>query len=73
MSEKSSNNWLALSTVSFNLGPWVPFISESSGTFASNAGSGSGIQQPSALPTITCFKGSHSFQLLTIILLDILI
>ena len=32
------------------------------------AGSGAGIQQPSALPTITCFNGSHSFQLLTIFL-----
>ena len=32
-----------------------------------NAGSGAGLQVPSALPIITCFKGSHSFQLLTII------
>ena len=28
-------------------------------------GSEGGIQHPSARPTITCFKGSHSFQLLT--------
>ena len=28
----------------------------------STAGSGAAIQHPSALPTITCFNGSHSFQ-----------
>ena len=62
------NNSFALSTVSFVLGPNWPLISESSGTFASNAGSGAGMQVPSALPTITCLRGSHSFQLLTIVL-----
>ena len=36
-----------------------------SGTLASRAGSGAGMQQPSARPTITWRKVSHSFQLLT--------
>ena len=45
----------------------MPFMSLSSGILASVAGSEGGMQQPSALPTITCFKGSHSFQELTIL------
>ena len=68
MSANLSNNSFALSIVSFVLGPYFPFMSESSGTLASKAGSGAGIQQPSALPIMTCFKGSHSFQLFTIVL-----
>src|SRR5210317_66959 len=48
-------------------------MSLSSGTLASSAGSGAGIHVPSALPTITCFSGSHSFQLLTIVLLSLII
>ena len=64
---KLSNNSFARSIVSLGLGPNFPLISESSGTLASNAGSGAGIQVPSALPTIICFNGSHSFQLLTIV------
>ena len=65
---KLSNCSLALKTLSSDLGPQSPFISESSGTLASSAGSAGGICVPSAIPTITCFKGSHSFQEFTIVL-----
>ena len=40
---------------------------ELAGIFTSTAGSGAGMQQLSALPTITCLRGLHSFQLLTIV------
>jgi hypothetical protein len=47
----------------------LPFMSLSLGTLHSTAGSEVGIIQPSATPTITCFKESHSFQELTIVFL----
>ena len=62
-----SSSSLALSTVSCGRGPHCPRISESSGTFASSAGSGGAIQHPSATPTITCFSGLHSFHELTLV------
>ncbi|MBA7479906.1 hypothetical protein ES707_15347 [subsurface metagenome] len=43
-------------------------MSLSIGTLHSSAGSGGGIMQPSATPTITCFSGSHSFQEFTTVL-----
>jgi len=43
----------------------APAQSLSIGIFGSLAGSDGGMQQPSATPTITCLRGSHSFQELT--------
>jgi hypothetical protein len=58
---------LALSIVSLGLKPNLPFMSESSGIFGAMAGSTGAIQQLSALPTIMCLSGSHSFQEFTIL------
>ena len=41
-------------------------MSESSGIFGAIAGSTGAMQQLSALPTIMCFRGSHSFHEFTI-------
>src|SRR5690554_1635361 len=57
---------LALSTVFKGLGPVIPLMGESRGTFAFDAGSEGGMQQLSALPTITCLSGSKSFHEFTI-------
>ena len=58
-----SKSSFALSIESCVRLPCFPFITESGGILQSTAGSGAGMQQLSALPTITCFNGSHSFQL----------
>ena len=63
---KLSNCILAFIIDSSLRGPCRPCISLSSGILGSVAGSAGGIQQLSALPTITCLRGSHSFQELTI-------
>ena len=58
-----------ISTVSNGLGPVIPRIGLSKGTLAFEAGSEGAIQQLSALPTITCFKGSKSFHEFTILII----
>ena len=57
---------LAFSTVSRGRGPVMPRMGLSRGTLALDAGSEGAMQQLSARPTMTRFRGSKSFQELTI-------
>ena len=67
---KLSNCSLALASIAPGMGPKLPNGNPCCGQSFCTAGSGAWIMVPLARPTMTCFKGSHSFHELTTVFLQ---